>query len=145
MLKNKLILFCFVLSGLILSLSCNKTSSANPEQNSMENMELADKTQKKQSITVARIVFVGQKQACDCTRNRIETTWNTLSGVIKNRSNIPVKRIERDVDTQEAQKMNNLRPLMVVPGIYFFDKQDGLLELLQGEVAKDQIEKVIGS
>jgi hypothetical protein len=31
---------------------------------------------------VAKIVFVGQKEACPCTRDRIDTTWNALESTL---------------------------------------------------------------
>ena len=93
---------------------------------------------------VVKIVFVGQKQACDCTRTRIDNAWATLKNTLEAKHDIPVERIELDVDEDEADKMNNLRPLMVAPGIYFFDVNENVVEMLQGEVTAEQVEKAIG-
>ena len=95
------------------------------------------------SAKVARIVFVGQKQACDCTRKRIEASWNVLDEVLKARPKLPVERIQRDVNKQAAQKVFAHKPLMVAPGIYFLDAKGGLVKLLQGEVSKAQIEQLL--
>ena len=140
--KIKISLLGIVTLAALISLACNKTSPAGTDQGSNSKIVQAESPAKAEN-KVARIVFVGQKQACDCTRNRIETTWNTLSDVIKAKPGIPVKRIQRDVDIEETKKMAKLEPMMVAPGIYFINKKEGLLELLQGEVTKEQIEKVI--
>jgi len=140
--KIKTPLLCIVTLAAIFSLACNRTSSAGNKQGS--NVKVAQaKSSTKAESKVARIVFVGQKQACDCTRNRIEATWNTLKNTLKAKPELPVKRIQRDIDVEETKKMAKLKPLMVAPGIYFIDKEDGLVELLQGEVSREQIEKVI--
>ena len=93
---------------------------------------------------VVKIVFVGQKQACDCTRTRIDNAWATLQNTLEGKHDIPVERIQRDVDEDEADKMNNMRPLMVAPGIYFFDVKENVVEMLQGEVTAEQVQKAIG-
>jgi hypothetical protein len=88
---------------------------------------------------VESIVFVGQKQACECTRTRIDTSWQVLQNVLKDSPDVPVKRIQRDVDAEATEKLSKLKPCMVAPGIYFLDQKSGLVELLQGEVREDQI------
>ena len=140
--KIKTSLLGIVTLAAMFSLACNKTSLAGTEQGSNSKIAQVESPAKAEN-KVARIVFVGQKQACDCTRNRIETTWNTLSDVLKAKTGIPVKRIQCDVDVEETKKMAKLKPLMVAPGIYFINKKEGLVELLQGEVTKEQIEKLI--
>ena len=92
---------------------------------------------------VVKIVFVGQKQSCDCTRKRIDKSWKTLHNALKGNGNIPVERIQLDVHEAETDRLDNLRSLMVIPGIYFFDANENLLELLQGEVTAGQISKIL--
>lgn len=142
MTKNLLSLLCFCSLPMIFFVACNKTVSGNGEQSSAQTVE-QERKQEKANDKVVSIVFVGQKQACDCTRNRIETTWNTLTEVLKKKPELPVKRIARDVDVEEAENMAVLKPLMVAPGIYFLGAQDDIVDLLQGEVSKEQIESVI--
>ncbi len=91
----------------------------------------------------ASIVFVGKKDACDCTRDRIDTSWNALRTALKDRQNLPLQRIQLDVDMQEAQRLANLKPLMAAPGIYFLDDKGGLVEMLQGEVSEAQLAAVL--
>ena len=88
---------------------------------------------------IESIVFVGQKEACECTRNRIDVSWKALQDTLKDGPQIPVKRIQLDVDGEEAKKLNEQKPLVVAPGIYFLDAKEVVIALLQGEVRVDQI------
>jgi hypothetical protein len=88
---------------------------------------------------IESIVFVGQKEACECTKNRIDVSWKVLQDTLKDGPQIPIKRIQLDVDGEEAKKLNEQKPLVVAPGIYFLDAKKSVVALLQGEVRVDQI------
>jgi len=92
---------------------------------------------------VASIVFVGLKDACQCTRDRIDASWAALEAALSGRPAVPVERIQEDVDTARADEYAKLKPVIVVPGIYFLDEKGGLVELLQGEVKAEQITAVL--
>ena len=95
------------------------------------------------SSNVAKIVFVGQKEACPCTRKRVDQTWKTLQSVLANGPKIPVEKIQLDVDEKRYDELDDMESLVVAPGIYFFDVDDRILKLLQGESSAEQIESVI--
>lgn len=92
---------------------------------------------------VASIVFVGQKDACQCTRDRIDASWAALETALGRQPAVPVERIQEDVDTARAEEYAKLKPVIVVPGIYFLDEKGGLVELLQGEVKAEQVSAVL--
>ncbi len=92
----------------------------------------------KSSDAPVKIVFVGQAEACDCTRDRIDDSWNALQAALSEHEGVTVERLERDVDTQEVERLAALEPLMVPPGAYFLDTEGGLVVLLQGEVTQEQ-------
>jgi hypothetical protein len=92
---------------------------------------------------VSRIVFVGLKDACRCTRNRIAASWAALETVLGREPAIPIERIQEDVDTAKADEYAKLKAIVVLPGIYFLDEKGGLIELLQGEVTPKQISAVL--
>ncbi len=94
---------------------------------------------------IGRIVFLDQKQACDCTRKRIDASWNALQAALKAAPGPDVLRIFHDVDEQAADEYKQLKPMMVAPGIYFLDKKGGLAEMLQGEVTEAQVTAVLRS
>jgi hypothetical protein len=88
---------------------------------------------------VTRIVFLGQKEACDCTRKRIENSWQALQTALGSRSDVEVVRLQWDVDEQAAGRYQDMKSVMVIPGLYFLDKDEKLIELLQGEVPAEKI------
>jgi len=92
---------------------------------------------------IALIVFIGQDQACACTRDRIDKSWKALQEALAGRPKIDVHKIQWDVDEMEAEKYSALKPVMVIPGIYFLDDKGGLAGFLQGEVTAGQIAAVM--
>ncbi len=97
------------------------------------------------SSAVARIVFVDQKEACACTKKRIDGSWKAIIDVLGFPPDIDVERIHMDTQQVLAEPYKKMKPVMVSPGIYFFDKQGKLATMLQGDVSADQIKKAIGS
>jgi len=95
--------------------------------------------------SVGRIIFVGQKDACQCTRDRIDTSWAALEAVLGREPAVPVERIQLDVDAAKAEEYAKLKAIIVVPGIYFLDEKGKLVELLQGEVSPKQVTAVLQS
>ena len=91
------------------------------------------------SPAVAKIVFVDQEEACDCTRKRIDGTWAALQEALQDRPDLPVERIHGDTQEEAAKAYLDLRPLMVAPGVYFIDAEGGLIDQLQGELTSEQI------
>jgi hypothetical protein len=97
------------------------------------------------AASISRIVFVDLDKCCDCTRKRIDSTWKALTDVVGFPPVIDVERIHMDTDKDGAAFYKKMRPVMVPPAIYFFDKQNKLVEMLQGEVKTEQIKRVLGS
>ncbi len=98
---------------------------------------------KKPGEKVAKIVFVGQKDACECTKKRVQETWNALQFALKKHQGVKVERIARDVQKDRAQKLKNKRRYMVMPALYFFSPEGKLVAMLEGELKPDQISKNI--
>jgi hypothetical protein len=94
-------------------------------------------------VTVARVVFVDKENACDCTRTRTEATWTALQSALGTPARVPVERIHSDTQAAEAARYTALKPLMVIPGVYFVDDRSGVIELLQGEVTTAQVAAVL--
>lgn len=92
---------------------------------------------------VARIVFVGQKQACECTRKRIDDTWLALQRALDGNRKLPVERLQRDVDEEKADRYDEMRSLMVAPGLYLLDEDGKLIDMLQGELSSDQLSQAL--
>lgn len=88
---------------------------------------------------VARIVFVDKEKACACTRTRIDNSWKALTDVVGYPPVPDVVRIHMDSQPEKAAPYQKQRPIMVPPAIYFLDRQDRLVQMLQGEVKSEQV------
>jgi hypothetical protein len=132
------VLFTLVMLGA----SCKQEVAAPEDTPITPDTANASATQAATS-RVAKIVFVGQKQACPCTRKRIDETWKTLQGVLAKGPKIAVERIHLDVDEERYDELDELKSMIVPPGIYFFDKDSKLIELLQGGAVEAKIADII--
>ena len=135
-----------VLVAAALLVGCNSPGQAAPSPGSSTTATpSAQAAHPPQAAgAVARIVFVGQREACDCTKNRIATTWKALETALADRKDLPVERLELDVDEVKADQYGQLQPLMTVPGVYLLDGQGKLVKMLQGELTVAQISGALG-
>jgi len=135
--KGELIMRSIVIFVFLLMTSCRQPGGAakggdvHPSNGSITGKE------------VALIVFIGQNQACACTRDRIDKSWKALQEALTGRPKVKVHKIQWDVDEMEAEKYSALKPVMVIPALYFLDNKGGLIGFLQGEVTADQIASVM--
>jgi hypothetical protein len=95
------------------------------------------------SGAVARIVFVDKEKACACTRARIDRSWKALTTVVGFPPVPEVERIHMDSQPEKAAPYQKQRPIMVPPAIYFLDKQNKLVQMLQGEVKNEQVQATL--
>ena len=131
-----------VIATLAAGGGCSRASgeSARTEPSPTEGAE-----QPGPSASVARIVFIDQEQACDCTRRRIDGSWAALQAALGRDSGIAVERIHRDTQEEQAEQYRLLRPMVTVPGIYLLDGRGAVVELLQGEVTEEQVRTALGT
>ena len=93
---------------------------------------------------VKRIVFLDKESCCDCTRKRQDITWDNLQAALAAAPVKPaVEVIHLDSQADQAAVYTDLEPVMVPPALYFFDHEELLLDMVQGEIAQDQIEKIL--
>jgi hypothetical protein len=96
------------------------------------------------SSTVKRVVFVDQQEACDCTQERQVKSWNNLQAALAGMESPPIVEVVHfDTQAEDAQMYLDLKPIMVSPGIYFFDGKEELIEGLQGEVTSVQVTTIL--
>jgi hypothetical protein len=127
-----------LLFGIGMGLGCTAEKVQNKKP------EVADKKlPDEKSPKVAQIVFVGQKEACECTRKRIDSSWDELQKVAVNYPHLPVQRLHLDTEASKVAPYLEMRSLIVAPGVYFLDETNGLIEMLQGEVTKAQIGQTV--
>ena len=91
---------------------------------------------------VVRIVFIGKKQACDCTRKAIESGRKALQAALGNKSRSRLLELAIDVDREKVDALRKKRAFTGLPAIYFFDAAGEVKELLQGDITEAQIRAV---
>lgn len=94
--------------------------------------------------TIARVVFVGKQNACDCTRRRVEASWAALQQALGTPAKLPVERLQIDVDGAKVAPYTKQNAVMALPAIYFVDGEARVVKLLQGEVTDTQIAAALG-
>jgi hypothetical protein len=92
---------------------------------------------------VVRIVFVGKKHACDCTRKSIEAGRKVLQAALGKQSRYRLEELAIDVDGEKVDELRKKRALTALPAIYFFDGAGELRERLQGDITEAQIRAVL--
>lgn len=94
---------------------------------------------KKPGEKVGKIVFVGKKNACDCTAKRVKETWEAMQFALKKHGGVKVERIAMDVDKAKVNTLRGKRRFMTLPALYFFNPAGKLVAMLEGELKPDQI------
>jgi hypothetical protein len=92
---------------------------------------------------VTRIVFVGKEHPCECTRKTLDAGWAALQTALGTPATLPVERLQIDTEPAKVEPYRKQKPVMALPGIYFVDQRDAVLELLQGEVTSEQVAAVL--
>lgn len=92
---------------------------------------------------VVRIVFVGKKHACDCTRKSIEAGRKALQAALGKQSRYRLEELAVDVDGEKVDELRKKRALTALPAIYFLDGAGELRERLQGDITEAQIRAVL--
>ena len=99
-----------------------------------------------EKMAVARIVIIDQQDCCECTAKRQTDTRANLDSLLARSKQPPVVEvIHMDTEPDLAEAYTQMEPVMVSPGVYFFDGADSLILQLQGEVTVEQFEKVLAS
>ena len=129
-----------VIAVAVLAAACKQEVSASGQPATAN----APSKQAAVSPKVAKIVFIGKKSACDCTRKRVDDSFAALQKALEGRSSIAIEQLQVDVDEEAVARYQKLRSFMVLPAIYLLEGSGSLVDLLQGEVTVEQVQKTIG-
>jgi hypothetical protein len=98
---------------------------------------------KQSTSKVTKIVFVGKEHPCDCTRKTVDAGWAALQKALGTPPKVPVERLQIDTEGDKVAPYQNQKPMMALPGIYFVDGKNVVLEMLQGEISEAQVTAVL--
>ena len=91
---------------------------------------------------VARIVFIGKENACQCTRTAIDASWAALQQALGG-AGIPIEQLYQDTQAAQVAPYKAMQAFFALPAIYFLDASGGLLGQLQGEVTANAIRPIL--
>ncbi len=100
------------------------------------------KASRESETRVAQVVFLDQEEICPIAKKGINKTWDELQTAVKGRD-VRVMRVYRDTQGSLARKYTQLKPTVLVPGMYFLTEKGELVEFLQGENKVEQITAVL--
>lgn len=94
---------------------------------------------------VAKVVFVGKQEACDCTRKAIDASRAALTAALGAKGPVLVEELLSDAEAEKVAPYRALKPFLSLPALYFVDSNDGIVTLLQGELTEAQIKAALSS
>jgi len=113
-------------------------AGSSPEESA--SSEVPSPVSKKPGPTkVAKIVFVGKENACECTRKRVDAGWDALQKALGTPPKLPVVKLQIDTQSSSVDPYKEQQAMVALPAIYFVDAQGLVLELLQGDITKAQV------
>lgn len=130
---------------LALAASCKRDGAASGSSAAAAAQSASPAADTKPAkATVAKVVFVGKRDACDCTRKRVDDSFASLQTALGGRQDITVERLQEDVHQANVKRYQKMRAIMVLPAIYLLDGSGAPVEVLQGEVTVEQLRRAIG-
>lgn len=140
---TKILLSTVATAGLVIALLALATGCQHKETSSRSESVAEPVQTAAPASGVKKIVFVGMKNACDCTRRRIANSWSALQNALGTPAGISLERLQVDEDVAKVETYQKQKPIMVIPAIYFVDGHGRVLKLLQGEVNEQQLLAVL--
>jgi hypothetical protein len=135
---------CAIISSFVAT-GCNdgQSSAAVPAQATaaQQNATGAAPTD---PVKISRVVFVDQEDSCPCARKRADVAWKALHDAMTDAGvRLPVEQMHADSEAGKAAPYQALRPILVIPGLYFLDQRGQLVDFLQGELKAAQVLAVL--
>jgi hypothetical protein len=130
---------------LTIAFSIGSCRSPAPAAESPQPGPLAEKAVAAPTGTrlVSKVLFLDLTDPCKCTKARQEKTWTELQQAVEG-TDIEVERVHWDSYGERAEAFAEKKPFSVIPALYFLDDEDGIVDMVQGEVSRTQIEKILG-
>ena len=125
---------CVALAGL----GCDRSPAS--EASARASAEpLGSAAQSQAATRVTRVVFVGKEKPCQCTKARLDAGWAALQAAIGTPPKVPIERLNADTQPAEIEPYGKQKPMVALPALYFVDASGSVVDLVQGEVTREQI------
>ncbi|MDX9719790.1 MAG: hypothetical protein RBU37_03520 [Myxococcota bacterium] len=93
---------------------------------------------------LAKVVFIGQLDVCDCTARSIDESYAALEAALGNPPKVPIERLELDANPKEVEPYQKDKAIMALPAVFFVDEAGKILSSVQGPQTKEQFEATLG-
>jgi hypothetical protein len=94
---------------------------------------------------LAKVVFVGEEHGCPCRQARLDAGWAALQQAMGTPPKLPVEKIHVDTQSAKVQVFTQQKPILTMPGIFLVDSADKMLDMLQGDITRVQIDAAIAA
>ncbi|GAB4300487.1 MAG: hypothetical protein Kow0090_15980 [Myxococcota bacterium] len=111
----------------------SKASSGESVRNSVGESVAVEK-----KAYANRVVFINMKEACACTKRRIDATWDALQSALPKNRPVEVETIYWGEEDDKVRRFHNLRAFRVLPAVFLFDGGGNLIAMLEGEVKAEK-------
>ena len=143
--KVSFLLLVLLGSVCCISIGCERAKTTPGQADALAGSATPTLPAMPKKSKVAKVVFIDKENCCDCTRKRIDASWAALQTALGGSAAIPIERIHVDTEAARAERYTLLKPLMVPPGIYFLNEREAVIEMLEGEIAEQQITSLLRS
>jgi hypothetical protein len=137
---NSSTLFC-ALAIAIAAAGCSRSSAATAPAASSS----AAASTVKPAGTIAKVVFVGEEHGCPCRQGRIDAGWAALQEALGTPPKLPFEKIFVDTQGPKVQVYTQQKPILTMPGIFLVDASNKVIDLLQGDITRAQIDASIAA
>jgi hypothetical protein len=124
----------------VAAAGCSRSSAATTPAASASPDAAARKV-----CTIAKIVFVGEEHGCPCRKARLDAGWAALQEAMGTPSKLPVETLHIDTEAPKVQQYTQQKPILTMPGIYLVDASNKVIDMLQGDITRAQIDATIAA
>jgi hypothetical protein len=145
--KNGRLFFGVLAACSITVAGCNRPSAATAAvaSDASRASALSVPAATKPTGTLAKVVFVGEEHGCPCRQARLDAGWAALQEAMGSPSKLPVEKIHVDTQSAKVQVFTQQKPILTMPGIFLVDGANKMLDMLQGDITRAQIDAAIAA
>jgi hypothetical protein len=145
--KNGRLFIGFVAAWSVTVAGCNRPSAATAAvaSDASRASALSAPAANTPAGKLAKVVFVGEEHGCPCRQARLDAGWAALEQAMGTPPKLPVEKIHVDTQSAKVQVFTQQKPILTMPGIFLVDGANKMLDMLQGDITRAQIDAAIAA
>jgi hypothetical protein len=92
---------------------------------------------------VWKIVFLDKLDGNAAQKAELDAAWSEVQAALEDYPHVRVERIHVDAEPRQSSKFLEMHSVDKLPGLYFLDADEALLEVQEGELKASQIREII--